>query len=326
MRVWGLASLVVAMGLVASAKAAPLDVKQVPAGATWVVHVDVDAIRASTVVQKAYAQCREKHKDAVEKALAKVREHAGLDLEKDLHGITLFGPKLGEHKGAMIVWATVDQKVISERVKKAPDFKVTAYGPYQVASWTHKGKMGQHPAAGAFWKSEATVLSDSPECVQLALDVLDGKKPALEAKGLLAHPPAGATVVAHATGIADAKLPAKCPVPKQIESVGLVMGESEGQSFLRVRVVTKTPEVAGQIKAIVEGGKALAQLRHLGDAAATKIIDQLKVSVSDKTVTVGFKAPAADVWDHIQKVIKEIKAMHGHHAKKPAGKPAPEKK
>jgi hypothetical protein len=313
----------VVVGLVASAKAAPLDVKQVPAGATWVVHVDVDAIRASTVVQKAYAQCLEKHKDAVEKALAKVRQHVGLDLEKDLHGITLFGPKLGEHKGAMIVWATVDQKVISERVKKAPDFKVTAYGPYQVASWTHKGKMGQHPAAGAFWKSEATVLSDSPAGVQIALDVLDGKKPGMTAK---VDVPAGATVVARATGIADAKLPAKCPFPKQIDSACFAMGESEGQSFLNVKVVTKTPEIAGQIKAIVEGGKALAQLRHMSDAAATKIIDQFKVSVSDKTVAVEFKAPAADVWDHMQKVIKEIKAMHGHHAKKPAGKPAPEKK
>jgi len=34
MRVLGLASLVLAVGLVASAKAAPLDIKQVPAGAT----------------------------------------------------------------------------------------------------------------------------------------------------------------------------------------------------------------------------------------------------------------------------------------------------
>ena len=156
--------------------------------------------------------------------------------------------------------------------------------------------------------------------------MLDGKKPALEAKGLLAHPPAGGTVVARATGIAEAKLPAKCPLAKQIESVGLAMGEHEGQSFLRLRVATKTPEVAEQIKTIIEGGKALAQLRHMGDAAATKIIDQLKASVSDKTVTVEFKAPATDVWDHIQKVIKEIKAMHGHHAKKPAGKPAADKK
>ncbi|MGA2068901.1 MAG: hypothetical protein ABSG86_28360 [Thermoguttaceae bacterium] len=326
MRVLGLASLVLAVGLVASAKAAPLDIKQVPAGATWVVHVDVDAIRASAVVQKAYAQCVEKHKDAVEKGLAKARQHLGMDPVKDLHGITLYGPKLGEHKGVMIVWADVDQKVLTEKFDKVPEHKMTPYGKYQVGSVTHKGKMGQHTVAGAFWKPGATVVASSVEEVEAALDTLDGKKPALEARGLLAHPPAGATLVARVTGIADAKLPCKSPLPKQIESFRLAMGENQGQSFLSVKVTTKTPETAQQIEKIVEGGKALAGLRHMGDAAASKIIDQFKVSVSDKTVAVEFKAPATDVWDHVQKVIKDIKEMHHHQGKKPGGKPAPDKK
>ena len=76
----------------------------------------------------------------------------------------------------------------------------------------------------------------------------------------------------------------------------------------------RPPKAAERIKTIIEGGKALAQFQHMGDAAATKIIDQ--ASVSDRRSRCSTKAPATDVWDHIQKVIEEIKAMHGHHAKR----------
>ncbi|MGD0900834.1 MAG: hypothetical protein ABR915_23630 [Thermoguttaceae bacterium] len=326
MRVWSLAA-VVALGFVTAAQAVPLDPKFVPAGATWVAHVDVDAVRACTVTQKAYDQCLEKHKDAVEKGIATVREKLGMDPRTDLHGITLYGPKIGQHKGVMIVQADVDQKLLTERVKKAQDYKSTKYGSYDISSWTAKGKMGQHPAAGAFWKPGVTVLGDSPESVQFALDVLDGKKPSM-AKGspLVADLPAGATVVVRATGIAEAQLPGRSPLPKQIESLCFAMGEYQGTSFLNAKVVTKTPETADQIKKIIEGGKAMAQLQHGGDADAAKMIDQLKVSVSDKTVAVDFHAPAADVWTHLQKVVKHIKEMHQQGKTPWGGKPAPEKK
>jgi hypothetical protein len=316
------------LGLVSVAKAAPLDARNVPAGATWVIHVDVDAICQSTIVKNAYAMCLEKHKDAVEKAFAKIREHVGMDPRKDLHGITLFGPKIGQHKGAMLIQATLDQKVLGEKVKKAQDYRVSKYGAYEISSWTAKSKKGTHGAAGAFAKSGMLVLADSVESVMAALDVLDGKQPSM-AKGspLVAGIPAGATVVARITGIAEAVPPGRSPLPKQIESLSLAMGENQGQSFLSAKLVTKTSETAAAIKTIIEGGKALAQLRHMGDAEASKLIDQVKVSVSGTTVAVDFRAPVSAVWAHLQKVAKELQAMHQHAANKPAAaKPAPAKK
>jgi hypothetical protein len=303
------------LGLACAAQAAPLDIKQVPAGATWVVHVDVDAIRASTVAQKAYAQCLEKHKDRVEVALELIKRTVGMDLCKDLHGLTAYGPKVGQEKGVLLVFANFDQQMLGKLVKLAPDFKTTKHGQYTIGSWTHKDRRGPRPAAGAFWKPGVTVLSGTVPDVELALDVLDGKKPSLPGKVEI---PAGATVAARAWGLANVELPGKCPLPKQIEEFCFAMGENEGQSFLMAQVKTKSPDVAQDIAKIIEGGKALAGLRHLGDAAAAKIIDQFKVSASDNTVKIDFHAPAADVWAHLQKVIKDVKHMHGHHAKPPA--------
>ena len=55
------------LGLATIGRAEPLDLKQVAAEAKWVMHVDVDALRASIVVQKAYQKCLEMHKDAARK-------------------------------------------------------------------------------------------------------------------------------------------------------------------------------------------------------------------------------------------------------------------
>ena len=87
----GLASLVVAIGLVASAKAASPGHQASPSRGylggprEWTPSGRPRGAKGITMPRKA-------QEDVVEKALAKVREHVGLDLEKDLHGITLFGP------------------------------------------------------------------------------------------------------------------------------------------------------------------------------------------------------------------------------------------
>ena len=52
------ASTFAALALLAAVgQAAPLDTKNVAADAKWVVHVDVDAVRDSLVVQKAFETC-----------------------------------------------------------------------------------------------------------------------------------------------------------------------------------------------------------------------------------------------------------------------------
>ncbi len=247
-----------------------------------------------------------------------------MDPRKDLHSVTLYGPKLGELKGVLIVRAKDDQKKLwEERIKKAPNFQGTTYGSYQVYSFGQKVKKGMRMMDLAFWKPGVAVLGDSPESVKHALDVLDGKKPSMAGK--IPDLPAGTTVAACFTKIAEAKLPGHSPLLKQIDSVRFAMGECKGQSFFKAKVETKSAETADMVRKVIEGGKAFAQLRHLGDCEATKIIDAVKVGGAGSVVTVDFTASADAVWVHLQKVIKDIQKMH-HQGRKPAGKPAPEKK
>ena len=53
-------------GLTALVQAKPLDVKNVPADVQWVAHMDVDAMRASPVIEKAFQAASEQWPDQLE--------------------------------------------------------------------------------------------------------------------------------------------------------------------------------------------------------------------------------------------------------------------
>ena len=313
-------ALAVVLGVAAAAQATPVDVKQVPADAKWLAHVDVDAIRASTVAQKMFQHCMAMHKEAGQH-FDKVRAELGIDLRTDLHGLTFYGKQLGQHKGVLIVNVKIDQQLLLKKVATASDHKTTKYGAYDLHSWTAKGPHHTRAVVGAIYKSERLVFASDIEELKAALDVLDGKAASLSSSSPLAgrlH--AGTTFLFRATGLAEAKLPCKCPLAKQIESVRISMGEDNGQSFFRAKAIMANTEVVGQVKAIIDGGKALGDLHTSNDPQARKLVDALQVKIDDKTVRVQWNAPANDVWEVLHKHAKRWAEMRAKHAaeKKPA--------
>ncbi len=247
-----LAALVLMMA--AAAQAAPFQSKDIAADSKWVIHVDVDAIRDSYIVKKIFETCPQL-KDAG-KHFDMIRDKAGIDLRKDLHGITLYGMD-GEHKHAVaIVYAKVDQKLLLEKAEKASDHKVLKHNGFEIHSWTMKHGTKSDTAAGAFYKSDAVVFASTPRLVARAIDVLDGST-----KGITAlDSPLGGRAIAGATVIIRAfDLPADehCQFMKQAKSIRVAMGENDGKSFYRVRLVMKSAEPAEQLKTIAEGFKAM---------------------------------------------------------------------
>ena len=235
MRVLGMAMAVV-LGLAAVGRAEPLELKQVAADAKWVMHVDVDALWASVVVQKAYRKCLEMHPDA-EKKMDVVCGMVGMDPRKDLHGVTVYGKDTNKEHGVMIVHANVNQTLLLAMVAKAPDHKATSYGSYELHSWTHKGwKKESHTMTGVFYKPNMMVFAGCGEAVKAALDVLDGKSAGITGKEspLAGRTLPGSIFVARASAI-DPKT--RCPVLKQAESFRVALGENKGESFYRARLV-----------------------------------------------------------------------------------------
>jgi hypothetical protein len=295
--------------LAAVSQAAPFDAKQVSANAKWVVHVDVDAIRDSTIVHKAFQTCPLlKNESGV--VFDKVVEEAGIDPRKDLHGITLYGTDTVKGHGVAIVFTKVNHEPLLEKAKNASDHKVTRHGRVEIHSWTHKEgpkthSYGDHTLAGAFYKADVIILGSSVELVGSAIDVLNGRSPGItDPKSPLGgHVYPGSTVLARAIQLPEAP---DCPVIKDIVSFRIAIGETEGKSFFRESVVAKSPELAKQMKTIAEGFKAMGALSFAGDADMMKMVNGLQIKTSESTLLVHWDAATDDVWTAIEKVAKKI--------------------
>jgi hypothetical protein len=301
-----------------------LDMPQVSADAKWVAHIDVDALMASSIVKKAWDTALETNQDAA-KRLEQVREMVGMDLKKDLHGITIYGTQIGKPSGVVIVNAKVDQKVLLAQAEKAPGYKVTQSGAYSVHTWNMPGRGGQQPrtVAGVFYKPDVMVLATSEDDLKAALDVLSGKTPGLRLKSPLAGKvPAGTAILLRAAGVNEAELPAQAGVIKQIESLQLSIGENKSELFIRADAVMTTTDAVAQVKTIIEGGQTLASMQIRDNEQLKKLLNALKVTSEDKTLSLAWSVASDEVWETAQ---KQVKAMAERRARRGgAGQPDPQ--
>jgi len=305
MRIWGIVAAMV-LGLVSTAAAAPLEVKQVSAEAKQVVHVDVDAMRNSLLVQRAYDAVTQRWPDAQSRFddVTDLVNHLGIELERDLHGVTFYSLEVGKPEGVLLVDAVVDQQALLEKADQAPDHEKTTYGKYELHSWTDaKGKRHEHPMVGTLARPSLLVFAPTVDQVKAALDVLDGKSPSLAGKEspLTAKVPEGTMLLVRVVGLAGAHLPWKSPVVTECESLSLLIGENDGKVSLAGKLAAKTKETADQIKAIVDGGRATAELRAANDAEVVKLLKAVKVELADTTMSVELSAPVDDVWTLAEK-------------------------
>jgi len=160
--------------LTAWLQAGPLDLRQVPANAQWVAHVDVDTMRGPPVFGQAFAAVTERWND-VETRLHCLRDAFGLDLAAGLHSITLYGDQFGKPTGVLIANVDVDRRVLEAEMKEAPGYRADKHGPHTLHSWADE----HGPLIGVFYSRTVLVFGRTAADVAAAVDVLDGKSPNL---------------------------------------------------------------------------------------------------------------------------------------------------
>lgn len=304
-------ALLLSLMLAGETSAAPLEIKQVAANAKWLAHVDVDAVRASTVVQRAWKKGLDRHKDA-ETKLGVVRTMLGMDPTKDIHGMTFYGVQPGKPGGVAIIAATMNSDRIIGLAAAIPGRKTTKHGDRDVHSW----EMHSKTIAAAFHGKDLLVIGDSADQVGAALDVIDGHSAGLAADAPLAgNIPVGTTFLLRAQGIADAQLRCKAPVVKQIESLRMVTGEHDGTSFFRVRLNMTNPEVTELGLQAVKGWQAQGNLL-CPDELGRKFINAVNPKANGQTLMLLWSASADDVWQGMQQMEQAIAkhmARRKHH-------------
>lgn len=291
--------MLLALATARPAAADPASLAAVPAGAVWMMHLDMDAARASTVVQRMHDRAVKMHPH-LEGMLSMAKTMTGMDPRTDLDDITVYGLGTDKRAGIMLVRAKANRPLLEKMVEKAKDHVTMEHGGRTLHSWTHRGRKGGkgETVVGAFAADDRMVFARSADAVKMALDVLDGKSPAYREGPLSGGVKPGSILVARAAAI-DPKT--KCPVLRQGRGYRVAAGEHDGRSFYRARLDMNSASAADLAEDVVEGFDAVVRLRWADDALAMKLVSGLETETSGDMCTISWDAAADDVWTAVDK-------------------------
>ncbi len=291
------------------ARAEPLDSKKVPADVKWLAHIDADAIKAGKVPRTIGALWLKV--PSARERLKVLGKTIGMDPAEDLHSVTIYGRRHTQVDSVVVLRAEVDRKRLIAFLKRRPGYHTVPYGDHELIAWTEKkGQEEGHTVTGSFYQPTVMVFGRDAAEVKKALDVLDGTSPGLAEDAPLLAPdaPTGAMIQAHAADLASMHLPFKSPLVRKSRFFSLFLGEHDGEAFGVARIVTETAEIAGQVRTVVEGLLAMAELQFDSDKEATEVLQAVKVSTDGNTVTVQFRGPTDQVSRLIEKAwTKQVK-------------------
>lgn len=282
--------------------AEPFRSEHVAGDAQWLLHVDGDAMRQSLVMQRIWQREISSWED-VEGQIAAIVDQMCMDPSQDLFGILAYGPTLGSPDGVLIVYAAVDRTRFVDRVRLAPEYRT---GRHRDFPW-HAWQQADGPVTCGFFRPDVLVFAKTDARVMEALDVLDGRSPALPPHHPLAAQsvPRGTILLGRAVGLKNAELPIKSPIFKHSTALHVAYGEYEQTSFSELSLKVESDETAEQVQAVIEGLRSTALLELGAEPAWGRLLRDIQVTRSGNRVDAGTTASADDVWAVIEKVVNQ---------------------
>jgi hypothetical protein len=293
------AAVICATGLVASA--APLQRSDIPVNPTWLVHLDCDALRATTIGQYVVA---EMDKPEAKDKLAAFQAIFSFDLRTQLHGATFFGNSKGpddgvlELDGVLVLYADFDPDRLVTLAKAAKDYQSTGHNKHVIHNWINEKKKGTHGDKPRFYaaiQGNRVIFGQREDAVSAALDVLDGIAPSLPAT---AFPDLGVSGNSNFIEVAVRKLDIPDAAPNAAilrlsKTLQVLVGEKDRQFQAAVTLVADTDEAAGHIASIAQGLMALMSLQT-NQPDSVKLANAISIKQNGSSVLGTVTLPAGD--------------------------------
>ena len=279
------------------ANAAPLRRADVTANPAWLVHVDCDGLRASTLGKYFLSEL---DKPEAKAKLEGFQTMFQFDPRTQLHGATLYGNSVAPEEGLLMIYADFDAMHLVTLAESAKDSQSSPHGDNMIYSWideNKKAKDGVKPRTYAAIQGNRVLFGQREECVSRALDVLAGKAPNLTSGN--EFPELGQSSGAHFAEAAARKivLPDANPsaaILKLSQSIQLVMGESKQQFTAALTLVADNAEVSGHILSIANGLLALVKLQT-DKPESVKVASAINLTQTGDHVVASLRLPAADI-------------------------------
>ena len=273
---------------------------RIPAGARWLAHLDVEAMRGSRMFALVREESAKDGSDEMEEGLVEIRAFAGLDPTQDFQSVTLYSASRSE-EGCVALLAG-DSKIDSalENLKALENYRTTPAQGYTLHTWGDDGDTWYayvHRAEGS--EERVVVASQDTAEVVRAISVLErrGESLAQAAGPMIRAAPAVGSILFAAAGEGLDELGEIEPVSavaKLAKAIVLDVGEARGALNARVSIDTRTPEDAQRIHQVLQGAVALVGLAG-GDgqdeagAKLQRLVEGLRFSVSNTRVDAVFR-------------------------------------
>lgn len=306
-KVLAITTLMLAFAVIA--QAGPLDPSQISADAKWFGHVNVAKIRSMDLCKELKKQCESKC--PYTEGIGKISQDIGMDPMQDLVSITLYSMQY-EGKVGVALFAVKKcdkEKMLAFFKEKYPDHKTVKQGKHKLYSWTAKHGDKEMELTGGFFGDNMIVIGADADHVKAAFDVLDGKKAGMDTDSPLVKDVSKASLfVSRAIDVPEEyRKTTKCPVLRNCTAASVQWSAKGGEIVGKYKLTTDSEETAKNYKAIVDGGKAMAQLRCGEMESAKKLMDGLKYHAKGNTFVLVWKASESDIKEAVGKMMEEKK-------------------
>ena len=277
--------------------AAPLQRADVAANPAWLLHLDCDALRPTTIGKYVLS---ETDKPEAKAKLAAFQTIFNFDLRTQLHGVTLYGSSPAPEDGVLLIYADFDPARLVTLAQAAKDYQSSPHGQNVIHNWIDEKKQakdGVKPRVYAAILGNRVVFGQREDRVGQALDVLTGSAPNLASGKVFSElglPGNGHFVEAAARKMKLSDSDPNAAILRMSQTVQLVMGESEQQFSGAVTLVADSKEVAGHVLSIAQGLVSLAKLQN-DKPESVKVANAITFTQDADRVVGNLALPAGEV-------------------------------
>ncbi|MBW8039273.1 MAG: hypothetical protein FVQ85_04670 [Planctomycetes bacterium] len=303
------ASVLVAEG---SVLAGSLVIEQVSGSASWVVHADQQQFR-KTLTGKLIRE--ELVNLGIEENLSNFATIFSFHPLDDVRDVTVYGTGKDRAKAVVLIDGFFDKERILSLLRMNPQYKEIKHGNIVLHEWFDENQKDPNQMMyGCFYKDDLIIMGAGLDAVKLAVDVLNGSaknatgdtfnQAALNAKGAFIQ------VMGKRVGEMVGQDPEAAAL-KQTDQLSLSIGETEGNFYMDLGLITKSEEAAQAITQMLEGIIAFVSLPNQEQPKLAELAKKIKVSCEQKSVHIHFES------DH-QAVVQFLKEQWQKNKEKEA--------
>jgi len=292
----------------------------IPADAKWVVHTDMEKLKASHLGTLIIDELNQK--EGLEDKLSIFADVFGFNPLKDIEGVTLYGNDKNPENGVALIQAAFDTEKFLRLLRQNPEYDIYDYGDHQIHRWLDEKK--NIIQFGTFANKNLGIISRSKEKVQSALDVVEGTRENLgstQALGSLEEMPRGTffTIAAeNLTELTDGNPKAK--VLKNAHGLAMFLGEVDKNIFMDIDITAADSETATQIQQVFLGIKAFLILNQEKNPKLADLAQAVKITVDGITTKLSLSYPSEDAFVVLQKMAeakRKARQKKSHQCERP---------